>query len=208
MKRFLCLALSLLLCFSLCGCKKKEPEAPKPNPIATITMKDGSVMNFELMLSAAPNTVANFTSLANSGFYDGMEFYRVVPGVLIQSGDPNADGTGHAGYAIKGEFEKNGIKNDLSHNRGVISMSRLEDSYNSGSSQFFILQGSFPEYDGRYAAFGVAMDEATLAVIDTIANQPVDSYHVPIRRQYIRTVRVNTHDNELPLETIPIEEKE
>jgi len=206
LKRFLCLALALLLCLSLTGCKKKEPEAPKPNPIATITMKDGSVMHFELMLSAAPNTVANFASLANSGFYDGLEFYRVVPGVLIQSGDPNADGTGHAGYTIKGEFEENGIANSLSHNRGTISMCRIEDEYNSASSQFFILQGSFPEYNGRYAAFGVALNEDTIAVIDSIANQPVDSYYLPIRRQYIQTIRVNTHGEELPLETIPMEE--
>lgn len=208
MKRILCAALLLVLLLGLTGCKKKEPEAPKPNPVATITMEDGSVMNFELILSAAPNTVANFTSLANSGFYDGLDFYRVVAGVLIQSGDPNADGTGHAGYTIKGEFSLNGIQNDLPHNRGTLSMCRLEDTYNSASSQFFILQGSYPEYNGKYAAFGVAMDEATLNVIDSIASQPVDSYNLPLRRQYIRTIRVNTHGNDLPLETIPMEEEE
>ena len=203
MKRMLCAALALVLMLALTGCRKEEPE-PVPNPIATITMADGSVMRFELHLDAAPNTVANFCTLANDGFYDGLEFYRVVPGVFIQAGDPNNDGTGDAGYTIKGEFSKNGVANDLSHNRGVISMARKE-GYNTASSQFFIMQGNYPEYDGSYAAFGTALDEETLTTLDAIASQPVDGHYLPYKRQVIQTVRVNTHNVELEAETIPLE---
>ena len=204
MKRMLCAVLAILLAITLTGCRREEPE-PTPNPIATITMADGSVMRFELQLDAAPNTVANFCELANKGFYDGLEFFRVVPGVFIQGGDPNNDGTGDAGYTIKGEFSKNGVTNDLSHNRGVISMARKE-GYNTASSQFFIMQGNYPEYDGSYAAFGTALDEETLATLDAIASQPVDGYYLPYKRQRIQTVRVNTHDVELKAETIPLEQ--
>ena len=203
MKRMLCAALVLALMLVLTGCRREEPE-PTPNPIATITMADGSVMRFELHLDAAPNTVANFCELANKGFYDGLEFFRVVPGVFIQSGDPNNDGTGDAGYTIKGEFTKNGVTNDLSHNRGVISMARKE-GYNTASSQFFIMQGNYPEYDGSYAAFGTALDEETLTTLDAIASQPVDGHYLPYKRQVIQTVRVNTHNVELEAETIPLE---
>jgi len=204
-KRIFCLLTVLALCLALTGCGKKEPERVIPNPIATITMEDGRQMRFELMLDEAPNTVANFADLANGGFYDGLEFFRVVPGVFIQAGDPNNDGTGHAGRSIKGEFEKNGVPNRLSHIRGVLSMSRLE-GYDTASSQFFILQGNYPEYDGYYAAFGAAMDVETLDVLDSIASQPVDSYYLPLKRQVIDTIRVNTHNEELPLQTTPIEE--
>ena len=203
MKRMLCAVLALAMLFVLTGCRREEPE-PTPNPIATITMANGSAMRFELHLDAAPNTVANFCTLANKGFYDGLEFFRVVPGVFIQAGDPNNDGTGDAGYTIKGEFSKNGVTNDLSHNRGVISMARKE-GYNTASSPFFIMQGNYPEYDGSYAAFGTALDEETLATLDAIASQPVDGNYRPYQRQKIQTVRVNTHDVELEAETIPLE---
>lgn len=199
-------ALLLAALALLCGCQKKaDPYADVPNPIATITMADGQIMRFELQLAVAPNTVANFTSLANSGFYDGLEFFRVVPGVLIQSGDPNNDGTGCADGRIRGEFSANGFENDLSHMRGVLSMARLEDP-DSASSQFFIMQGNYPEYDGQYAAFGTALDEETLSVIDSIASQPVDGYYVPLKHQVIQTIRVNTHGYELEAETLPIDD--
>ena len=203
MKRMLCAVLAILLAITLTGCRREEPE-PTPNPIATIIMANGSTMRFELHLDAAPNTVANFCTLANKGFYDGLEFFRVVPGVFIQAGDPNNDGTGDAGYTIKGEFSKNGVTNDLSHNRGVISMARKE-GYNTASSQFFIMQGNYPEYDGSYAAFGTALDEETLATLDAIASQPVVGHYLPYQRQRIQTVRVNTHNVELEAETIPLE---
>lgn len=206
MKKALCLALAALMLL-LTGCQQDDPYEGAPNPIATITMEDGSTMRFELLLTVAPNTVASFANLANGGFYDGLEFFRVVPGVLIQSGCPNNNGTGHADYAIKGEFAANGYENGISHSRGVISMARLEE-YNSASSQFFILQGNYPEYDGQYAAFGFAMDAETLTTLDAIASQPVDSYYLPLRRQKIATIRVNTHGVELKYSYIPIEEEE
>lgn len=194
MKKIACLILALLICFALSGCQK-APYADAENPIATITMENGDTMRFELQLQIAPNTVANFVELANAGFYDGLEFFRVVPGALIQAGCPNNDGTGNAGWTIRGEFEKNGVKNDISHIRGVISMARIsgDDGKNTASSQFFIMQGNYPEYDGEYAAFGTAMDGETLAVLDKIANRAVDVNNVPMVRQKIATIRVNTH---------------
>ena len=210
MKKILCLAMILVLCLALAGCKKEDPLANMPNPIATITMEDGKVMRFELQYRTVTNTVLNFTKLANDGFYDGMNIHRVVPGVLIQAGCPRGDGTGNAGYTIKGEFEANNVKNELSHTRGVISMARLED-YNSASSQFFIMQGNYPEYDGSYAAFGIAADEETLYNIDQLASQPVDGYYVPLRTQTIRSIRVNTHGYEEYLPdavTIPLPEED
>ena len=194
MKRLLCAVLALMLCLALTGCKK-DPYANAENPIAVITMENGDTMRFELYLQVAPNTVANFVELANAGFYDGLEFFRVVPGVLIQAGCPNNDGTGNAGWTIKGEFEENGVRNDISHTRGVISMARLsgDDNRNTASSQFFIMQGNYPEYDGEYAAFGAAMDAQTLSTLDKIANRAVDADNVPMVRQKIETIRVNTH---------------
>lgn len=208
MKRLAYILLAVILCLSLTGCQK-DPYEGAENPIATITMADGSTMRFSLQLQVAPNTVANFTRLANDGFYDGLEFFRVVPGVLVQAGCPNNDGTGDAGHTIKGEFEKNGFSNGISHTRGVLSMARIGgENYNSASSQFFIMQGNYPEYDGQYAAFGVAADAETLVVLDKIANRAVDVNSVPMVRQKIATIRVNTHGLDLKLTTIPIEVKE
>ena len=186
------LTVTLVLALSACG-KKEDPYAGISNPVATITLSDGRQMRFELKPAEAPNTVANFIELANSGFYDGLEIFRVVAGVLIQSGDPNNDGTGDPGYAIAGEFSENGFVNNLSHARGTISMCRQSD-YNSAGSQFFILQGSYPEYDGQYAAFGSIMDEESLATLDAIAAQPVDGNYVPLNRQIIESIRVETFD--------------
>lgn len=209
MKKIVCLILALLLCLTLTGCKSNPYEGAE-NPIATITMEDGSTMRFELYLQVAPNTVANFAKLANDGFYDGLEFFRIVPGVLVQAGCPNNDGTGNAGYTIKGEFEQNGVENGISHTRGVISMARIsgEDNRDTASSQFFIMQGNYPEYDGQYAAFGAAMDAETLNVLDAIANRAVDVNNVPMVRQRIATIRVNTHGLELEPKTIAIKEKD
>ncbi len=179
----------------------EAPEEPAPNPVATITMRDGGQMRLELYPEKAPNTVANFVRLANSGFYDGQEFFRVVSGVFIQSGDPNNNGTGDPGYAIRGEFEANGFKNDLSHTRGTISMARTS-GFDTAGSQFFIMQGSYPEYDGRYAAFGRIADEASLAVLDGIAAQPVDSNYLPLTRQVIGSIRVETFEVDYDPETI------
>ncbi len=174
----------------------KEPEEVPPNPVATITMSSGDQMRFTLYPDLAPNTVANFIRLANRGFYDGQQFFRIVAGVFIQGGDPNNNGTGDPGYAIPGEFAENGFtQNTVSHMRGAISMAR-PSGYDTAGSQFFIMQGSYPEYDGRYAAFGSIDDgdEQSLAVLDAIASQPTDSTYLPLTRQVIGTIRVETFD--------------
>lgn len=189
------LAAALILILKLT--EPKAPEEPRPDPVATITMLSGSQMRFTLAPDQAPNTVNNFVKLANSGFYDGLEFYRVVAGVFIQGGDPNNDGTGDPGYAIRGEFEENGVHNTLSHMRGAISMAR-QSGYDTAGSQFFIMQGSYPEYDERYACFGMIADDASLAVLDAIGAQPTDSTYLPLTRQVISTIRVETFGVEYP----------
>lgn len=204
MKRLIA-AMLLVTALCLAGCAADKYENI-PNPIATITMDDGSQMRIELYVRKAPNTVANFVKLANSGFYDGMDFYRVLPGCLIQAGDTAGDGSGGPGYSIKGEFSKNGFeKNDVSHTRGTISMGR-QSSYDSAGSQFFILQGSYPEYDGEYAAFGRITDEASLAVLDSLASVNVDAHYAPIKKSYIASIRVDTKGYEY--EPVIIEEEE
>ena len=115
--------------------------------------------------------------------------------MFIEGGDPENNGTGGPGYALKGEFSENGVRNDVSHQRGTISMAR-QSGYDTAGSQFFIMQGSYPEYDGRYAAFGNAMDEQTLAVLDAIASQPTDSTYLPLTRQVIRSIHVETYGEE------------
>lgn len=191
MRRVYAAILALVTALCLTACSEKDPYADVPNPIATITLEDGREMRFELNVAAAPNTVANFVALANSGFYDGLSFYRVLPGCLVQSGDPTGDGTGGPGYSIPGEFSENGHANDISHTRGTISMARQED-YNSAGSQFFILQGSYPEYDGKYAAFGRVCDQASLDVLDSITNVHVDVHQRPLEPVYIGMIRVDT----------------
>ncbi len=208
MKKLLCITL-LLACLLLGGCAAKDPFEGIPNPVATITLADGQSMRFELFLQDAPNTVANFVSLAQEGYYDGLSFFRLVPGVLAQTGDKKNSGTGNAGYFIQGEFAANDIKNDVKHIRGTLSMCRQEDNMDSASSQFFIVANSYPEYDGQYAAFGRAMDEESLRVVDALTSLPVDSSFSPIGTQpKIRSIRIETYGYkytpskiELPKET-------
>ena len=141
------------------------------NPIVTIEMQDGSVMKAELYPEKAPNTVNNFLSLVNKGFYDGIIFHRVIAGFMIQGGCPNGTGTGGPGYSIKGEFTSNGFKNDLKHTEGVLSMARTMDP-NSASSQIFIMHETSPHLDGQYAAFGKVV--SGMEVVDEIASIPTD----------------------------------
>jgi len=187
----------LALALVLAGCGAREPEEAAPNPVATITLTDGSQMRIELRPDIAPNTVNNFIKLANDGFYDGQQIFRVVSNVLIQMGDPNNDGTGDPGYYIKGEFDANGFKNGLSHMRGTVSMARKSD-YDTGGSQFFIMEGSYPEYDGNYAAFGTLADAASLETLDQIGSRPVDGSYVPLDRIRIQRIRVETFEAEYP----------
>jgi len=122
-----------------------------------------------------------------------MRFFRIVPGALVQTGDPNNNGTGGAGYTIQGEFRANGIENGIAHTRGTISMAR-QTEYDTASSQFFIMQGNYPEYNGQYAAFGRAVDEASLDALDAIAATVVDSDHYPVGNvPKIESLRVETH---------------
>ena len=125
----------------------------KNNPVATITMKNGDKIIIELFPEKAPNTVANFIELANSGFYDGLTYHRTERNLLIQGGDPDGNGTGGPGYSIKGEFAANGVNNDISHVRGTLSMARANHPDSAGS-QFFIVLSDYPAWDGSYAAFG------------------------------------------------------
>ena len=123
------------------------------NPIVTFTMENGDVMKAELYPDVAPNTVNNFISLVKKGFYDGLIFHRVIAGFMIQGGDPEGSGMGGPGYSIKGEFNYNGVENNLKHSRGVLSMARAQHPDSAGS-QFFIMHADAPHLDGQYAAFG------------------------------------------------------
>lgn len=160
------------------------------NPIVTFEMKDGDKFYVELYPEVAPNTVNNFISLINKGFYNGLCFHRVIEGFMIQGGDPKGNGTGGPGYTIRGEFTKNGFKNNLKHKRGVISMARSMMP-NSAGSQFFIMHADAPHLDGQYAAFGQVIDG--MDVIDKIAEVNVDYNDKPLRDQVIKTVTVDTN---------------
>ena len=159
------------------------------NPIFTITMENGGVIKGELYPEIAPESVKNFISLSNSGFYDGLIFHRVIAGFMIQGGDPDGRGTGGPGYCIKGEFSANGVKNDLSHLRGVISMARAQP-FDSAGSQFFICHADSQFLDGQYAAFGKVT--SGLDVVDRIAKTTTDSRDKPYKDQIMETVRVET----------------
>ena len=127
------------------------------NPIVTFEMENGDVIKAELYPEIAPNTVNNFISLVSKGFYDGLIFHRVIPGFMIQGGDPKGSGIGGPGYSIRGEFTANRFPNDLKHARGVLSMARTM-APNSAGSQFFIMHEDSPHLDGQYAAFGKVIE--------------------------------------------------
>lgn len=173
MKRFLSLLLTLALLAIPALAEEVEPEATQTPeyPVATITMEDGGVIVLNLFPKVAPNTVANFIELANSGFYDGLTFHRVISGFMIQGGDPLGNGMGGSDQKIKGEFKANGVENSIAHDRGVLSMARAQ-AYDSASSQFFIMHAAAPYLDGQYAAFGSVI--SGIEVVDSICeNTPV-----------------------------------
>ena len=148
MKKLLTILCSFVLCISLFGCQKETK-----NYIAKIKVENYGTITLKLEGKKAPITVQNFVDLAKSGFYDGLTFHRIIKGFMIQGGDPNGNGTGGSDKTIKGEFKDNGVKNNIKHKRGVISMARSSD-YDSASSQFFIMQEDNDSLDGQYAAFG------------------------------------------------------
>ena len=153
----------------------------------TIEMEDGGIMKGELYEDIAPETAANFEKLANSGFYNGLIFHRVIPGFMIQGGCPDGTGMGGPGYTIKGEFTANGFKNDLKHERGVLSMARAMDP-NSAGSQFFIMTSTSPHLDGQYAAFGRVIEG--MAVADQIVNTKRNMRDKPLVDQRIKAITV------------------
>lgn len=159
------------------------------NPIVTITMENGGVIKAELYPEIAPNTVNNFIDLINKGFYDGLIFHRVIPGFMIQGGDPEGNGMGGPGYSIKGEFSRNGFKNELKHTKGVLSMARTMDP-NSAGSQFFIMVADAPHLDGQYASFGKVIEG--MEVADEIVNTKTDYSDRPYEDQVIKSMTVET----------------
>lgn len=169
------------------------------NPVVTITMTNGDVMKAELYPEIAQNTVNNFISLVQKGFYDGLIFHRVISGFMIQGGDPQGTGMGGPGYSIKGEFAMNGVRNDLKHTRGVLSMARSMMP-NSAGSQFFIMHANAPHLDGQYAAFGKVVEG--LDVVDKIASVRTGWQDKPVEEQKIQSMTV-----ELFGETYPEPEK-
>ena len=165
------------------------------NPIVTFEMEDGGVMKAELYPELAPNTVNNFISLVSKGFYDGLIFHRVIPGFMIQGGDPKGNGTGGPGYCIRGEFKANGFDNPLLHDRGVLSMARTM-APNSAGSQFFVMHENSPHLDGQYAAFGKVIEG--IEVVDKICSVRTDYNDKPRIPQVMKKVTVDTFGVEYP----------
>lgn len=165
------------------------------NPIVTITMENGDVIKAELYPEIAPNTVNNFISLINKGFYDGVGFHRIINGFMLQGGDPDGTGMGGPGYSIRGEFSSNGFKNDLKHTPGVLSMARTMMPDSAGS-QFFIMHKDAPHLDGDYAAFGKVTEG--LDIVNKIAEVDTDYSDRPLTPVVMKTVTVETFGVDYP----------
>jgi peptidyl-prolyl cis-trans isomerase B (cyclophilin B) len=204
----LTLTLSLVLIISACGTKTDEknntsgsgensayPKNVEENPVVTITMENDEKITIELYPEIAPNTVANFISLIEDGYYDGLIFHRVIPDFMIQGGDPEGTGTGGPGYSIKGEFSANEIENNLAHDRGVISMARSQ-SPDSAGSQFFIMVEAAPHLDGQYASFGKVVEG--IEVVDSIVSTERGAADKPVEEQKMKTVEVDTKGYDYP----------
>ena len=203
MKRTVALILAFVMLFALASCSDVPPTGEsfdvttKDKVNVRMEMADGRIMEFELYPDIAPITVQNFVDLCQSGFYDGLTFHRIIQGFMIQGGDPKGNGTGGSGKQIKGEFSANGIKNDLNHTRGVISMARKgynpytgEYNYDSATSQFFIVTAEvYPPLDGQYAAFGkLTKGEDVLLDIETVKTDKNDKPVEPVTIKYIRVI--------------------
>ena len=169
--------------------RKDDIKMENKNPIVTIEMENGKKIVAELYPHIAPNTVKNFVTLVNEGFYNGVGFHRVIEGFMIQGGCPNGNGMGGPGYSIKGEFRGNGFTNNLKHEAGVLSMARTM-APNSAGSQFFIMHHTSPHLDGSYAAFGKVIEG--LEIVDKIATTMTDFRDRPIVGQVMKKVTVDT----------------
>ena len=165
------------------------------NPIVTLEVTDYDPIKIELYPEIAPNTVNNFISLVNQGFYNGLTFHRIIKGFMIQGGCPDGNGTGGPGYSIKGEFAANGVENNLKHTEGVLSMARSMMP-NSAGSQFFIMHKNAPHLDGSYAAFGKVIEG--MENVNKIAETPTDYSDRPLQDQRIKSVTVETFGVEYP----------
>lgn len=197
-KRRTVLCLALVLVCVLAGCTKKaefNPDEVTQNPVVTIKMADGGIIKAELYPQVAPNTVCNFISLANKGFYSGTNFHRIISGFMIQGGTPNGAGSGGPGYTIKGEFSDNGFSNDLKHTRGVLSQAR-GNTPDSAGSQFFIVHEDADWLDGQYAAFGKVIEG--MDVVDRIASVQTDGSDRPIDPQVVESITVETFGFDYP----------
>lgn len=207
MKKFYQIVLFTVLIVILAACGKETAENEEQesnanyaeevtgNPIITITMENDKKIVIELEPKTAPNTVANFISLVEDGFYDGLIFHRVIPGFMIQGGDPDGTGMGGPDYAIKGEFTSNGFENTLTHERGVISMARSQDPDSAGS-QFFIMTEQATHLDGDYAAFGKVTEG--METVDEIVAADRGKNDKPLEDQKIKTVEVDTKGFDYP----------
>jgi peptidyl-prolyl cis-trans isomerase B (cyclophilin B) len=193
--------------YSACGSNGGEPKTSvngsgDKNPLVTITMEGGKKIYVELYPDIAPNTVNSFLSLVKKGFYDGVIFHRVIPGFMIQGGDPEGSGQGGPGYMIFGEFSKNNFENNLKHTRGVLSMARRgsqsdpASAYNTAGSQFFLMVAEAPHLDNEYAGFGKVIQG--LDVVDQIVGENTDRNDKPLKDQKIKTMTANTFGVEYP----------
>ncbi len=165
------------------------------NPIVTMELQSGEIIKIELYPEVAPNTVNNFISLINKGFYDGLKFHRVIRGFMIQGGDPEGTGMGGPGYSIKGEFSYNNFPNTLKHTAGVISMARSQRPDSAGS-QFFIMHKDSPHLDGSYAAFGKVIDG--LEAVNKIAESKTDYSDAPLEPQIMKKLTADAFDEIYP----------
>ncbi|MCI9008404.1 MAG: peptidylprolyl isomerase [Lachnospiraceae bacterium] len=165
------------------------------NPVITIEMEDGGIIRAELYPDTAPNTVRNFLSLVQKGFYNGLIFHRVIEDFMIQGGCPEGSGMGGPGYSIKGEFTENRFQNELKHTEGVLSMARSMHPDSAGS-QFFIIHKTSPHLDGSYAAFGKVIEG--MDVVNRIAETDTDYSDRPIVPQVIRSMTAETFGTEYP----------
>ncbi len=184
-KKILLCVLTLALAITAVGCGSDSGDNGEP-VMVEITMENGGIIRLELYPAVAPITVANFTTLADEGFYDGLIFHRVIENFMIQGGDPEGTGFGGSGKNIKGEFLYNGVQNNISHVRGVISMARSR-SFDSASSQFFIVHADATHLDGQYAAFGRVIEG--MDVVDAIATTKTNSDDRPLVEQVIKSIR-------------------
>lgn len=163
--------------------------AQQENPVAEMRLQSGETVKIELYPQEAPETVKNFMSLAGKGFYDGLTFHRIVPGFVVQGGDPKGNGTGGPGYTIKGEFMQNGVRNTIMHTRGVVSMARSSNPDSAGS-QFFIVLSDAPFLNGEYAAFGRVVEG--MDAIDRMSAAKTDSADAPLQKQIIKSIRISS----------------